>query len=162
MKQFAKFAILLACLFCTTTAFCAKKIKYGNQGCNIFWSVYHPNESYQLVTQITTSNKELANPVTLKIKLFNDEIITLKGKIDHLGTESAGLCLYNLIIPISEQQYRVMYPISEEELDMLKHGVKKVQISTLPEINVKVFKKDVIGQRLWNEYQEKKNSEDDF
>ena len=98
----------------------------------------------------------------MKIRTFDDEVITLKGVVIGSGSQSAGIISGNIVIPITEINSTAQFSITPEELKMLNNGVSKVRLSMTPMDHEHAFKKDKIGKKIYQFYLNAKAKDESF
>ena len=107
--------------------------------------------------------RRLMPTTCMKIKLFNGEILKFDG---YVGTSKSSSASFGSMGPYVSTSFTststyeyIRYEITEDEINKLNEGVKKVSINSVPKIFIKEFKTDQIGKTLYEEF-EKIN--DDF
>ena len=68
----------------------------------------------------------------------------------------------NILAPISELRVTEVFPMTEKQVELLKNGVSKVSLSTLPIKHERSFNKDKIGRKLHDFFQADKDKENSF
>ena len=87
------------------------------------------------------------------IKLMNDSIIALEGKLINSNVMSrGGVVVSNIMMEASYYVSEAKYPISPEQISQFGQGIKKLRLNTIPNYHEKEWKKDKIGKKLYEEY----------
>lgn len=132
------------------------------EGCNMKYSVVKQDSAYYIIATVRSDRMNFLSESTMKIRTFNDDVITLKGTVIGSGSQSAGLVAGNIILPITEISSTAQFAITPEEFEMLNSGVSKVRLSMTPMDHERVFKKDKIGKKLYQFYLKAKAKDSDF
>lgn len=98
----------------------------------------------------------------MKIRTFNDEVITLSGDFQGNGSESIGLVAGNLVIPFTDIISTAQFKVTPSQFEEIKNGVSKVRLSMTPMNHERTFKKDKIGKKLYELFIEARSKNDDF
>ena len=83
----------------------------------------------------------------MKIRTFNNKVITLEGTVIGSGSEFSGIVSGSIIISVTEITSTVQFPITPEEFELLNNDVS-VRLSMAP----KTMKKRSIKTRLEKNY----------
>lgn len=132
------------------------------EGCSMEYSVVKQDSAYYIIATVRSDRMNFLNESTMKIRTFNDDVITLKGKVIGGGSQSAGIVSGYIVIPVTEISSTAQFAITPEELEMLNSGVSKVRLSMTPMDHERTFKKDKIGKKLYQLYLKAKAKDDDF
>lgn len=98
----------------------------------------------------------------MMLKNFKGEKLKLEGRSLQSRTETAGVLIYNVVVPITELNAMAEFPIYEEDFEFFASGISKVRLSTVPIVHEKEFREDVIGKYLFSSLQQVSISEDTF
>ena len=108
----------------------------------------------------------------MKLKNFNEEILTLQGESLSSHTSTSGVPIYGLdasgaVVPggslvVSELSTMARFPVSEKDISFFEPGIMKVRISTVPIVHEKEFYQDEFGYWLYSELLKVKKQEEDF
>ncbi|MCQ2314509.1 MAG: hypothetical protein MJZ56_04985 [Bacteroidales bacterium] len=132
------------------------------EGCSMEYSVVKQDSAYYIIATVRSDRMNFLNESTMKIRTFNDDVITLKGKVIGGGSQSAGIVSGYIVIPVTEISSTAQFAITPEELEMLNSGVSKVRLSMTPMDHERTFKKDKIGKKLYQLYLKAKAKDDNF
>lgn len=132
------------------------------EGCSMEYSVVKQDSAYYIIATVRSDRMNFLNESTMKIRTFNDDVITLKGKVIGGGSQSAGIVSGYIVIPVTEISSTAQFAITPEELELLNSGVSKVRLSMTPMDHERTFKKDKIGKKLYQLYLKAKAKDDDF
>lgn len=152
--------------FLTVTA-SAQHVGYTHKalsayGCRLKYSVVKQDSSFCILVNVRSERMSLRNEPTMRIRTFNDEVITLKGVIVGGSSQSAGVITGNIVIPVTEISSTAQFPVTPEEFKMINNGVSKVYLSTAPTDHERSFKKDKIGKKLYQFYLNAKAKDEKF
>ena len=78
------------------------------------------------------------------------------------GSETAGIVSGNIVLPVTEISSTAQFKISPQQFEMLKNGVAKIRLSTIPIEHERTFAKDKIGKKLYQFFLKQKNKDNDF
>ncbi len=162
MKKIFLFICLCVCL-CTCVK--AQTVSYtykpfSAEGCQMKYSVAKQDTSFFIIATVSSDRMRFLNEPTMKIRTFNDEVITLSGVIIGDGSNSAGIMSGNIMIPISEINSTAQFRVTPAQFEVIKNGISKLRLSMAPMNHERTFKKDKIGNKLY-EFYLKVNSQDD-
>lgn len=167
MKHFFSYIILTLIVFLVTPSVSAQTVGYtykalAAEGCNMKYSVVKQDSSYYIIATVRSDRMNFLNETTMKVRTFNEEVFTLKGVLIGNGSKSAGIVSGNIIIPVTELNSTAQFAITDEQFEMLNHGVAKVRLSMTPMDHERTFKKDKIGKKLYQFYLKAKAKDDNF
>lgn len=134
----------------------------SNDECNVTYSVALQDSSYYIVATVSSERMRFLNEPTMKIRTFNDKIITLSGVLLGSGSESAGVVSSNIVIPLIWINSTAQFKVTPAQFEELKNGVSKVRLSMTPSNHERTFKKDKIGKKLYQFYLDVKLQDDNF
>ena len=134
----------------------------AKEGCEMKYSVAKQDTSYFIIATVTSDNMRFLSEPSMKIRTFNDEVITLSGVLLGNDSETAGFIYGNFVIPITEKSSTAQFKITPQQLEALKNGVSKIRLSMSPMNHERTFKKDKIGGKLYKFYLKAKARDDDF
>lgn len=160
--------ILVAVLCLVSSNLTAQTVGYtykalAAEGCNMKYSVAKQDSSYYIIATVRSSDRMtfLSNP-TMKVRTFNDEVITLTGTAIGNGSQSAGIVSGNIIIPVTEISSTAQFKVSPEQFESIKSGIAKIRLDMTPMNHERTFKKDKIGKKLYQFYLKAKSQDDNF
>ena len=131
------------------------------------YSIATYNNVYCLVVQIGVvvngswdGSTFFPEPI-LKIRTFNQEVVTLKGTIVQPKTS------YESIVGVDSKRKTLAYsmatfPVTAEDMEKIGHGISKLRLTTMPVNHEQSFKKDKLGLKLYQAYLETKAQEENF
>ncbi len=160
MKQllFALFTILTVMASAQVVGYTHKAL--SAKGCVMKYSVVKQDSSYYIIANVLSDRMSFLPESTMKIRTFNDEVITLKGAAIVNGGQSAGIISGNIIVTAISST--AQFSITPEEFKMLNNGVSKVRLTMTPTEHEHTFKKDKIGKKLYQFYLKAKAENDYF
>ena len=119
-------------------------------GCTMKYSVAKQDTSYYIIATVRSDRMTFLSEPTMKMRTFNDEVITLSGVVIGNGSQSAGIVSGNIIIPITEISSMVQFKVSPEQFESIKSGIAKIRLNMTPMNHERTFKKDKIGRNSTN------------
>ena len=138
-------------------------INYRSVGSNADFCVYRfDGESFLILSFKDDDENRLTDNTIVKFKLKDGRILILNGfegskKVKHSGVNWG----FGIVSGSSSDKHYAILIISQEEIEMLKVGIDKVAINTIPE----VYKRDSwagkekFGANLYDDF---KNEKDEF
>ena len=160
-----KLLIILFCLFSLNVF--SKSVKYTYkalkaEGCSVEYSATWQEGKPYLVVAVTSDRLVYPENPILLFRCFDDSIIKLTGTSVASSSSQYGIMINNIMAPISELRVTAIFPMTEEQVELLKNGVSKVSLSTLPIKHERSFNKDKIGRKLHDFFQADKDKENSF
>jgi len=146
--------ILLLLLGC---AYCSAEVKYSgsHRGYHYILTISIVKENGKAFLDVLSMDRrrtQIEEPKML-IKLMNDSVIALEGKLINSNVMSrGGVVVSNIMMEASYYVSEAKYPISPEQISQFGQGIKKLRLNTSPYIHEKEWKKDKIGKKLYEEY----------
>ena len=132
------------------------------EGCNMKYSVTKQDTVYYIIVTVRSDRLKFLKESMFLIKNFDGDVIKLQGDLIDNGSESAGVMIGNMMLPVTEINSTAQFRISPEQFEQIKNGISKVRLSTIPIEHERTFKKDKIGKKLYQFYQKDKSKSDDF
>lgn len=167
MKSFYQYIVIASLLLSFAFPSIAQTVGYtykalATEGCRMKYSVTKQDSAYYIIATVHSDRMNFLNEPTMKIRTFNDDVITLKGVVIRSGSQSAGIVTGNIIIPVTEISSTAQFAITPDELELLNSGISKVRLSMTPMDHERTFKKDKIGMQLYKFYLKAKAKDDSF
>ena len=134
----------------------------AKEGCEMKYCVAKQDTSYYIIATVTSDKMRFLSDPTMKIRTFNDEVITISGILLGNDSKTSGFLYGNFVIPITEKSSTAQFKITPQQFEELNNGVSKIRISMTPMNHERTFKKDKIGGKLYKFYQKAKAQDDDF
>ena len=132
------------------------------EGCNMKYSVAKQDTAFYIIVTVRSEHLKFLKESTFLIKTFDGEIIRLQGDLIDSGSESVGVLVGNIMLPVTEINSTVQFRITPNQFELIKNGIAKVRLSTIPIEHERIFKKDKIGKKLYKFYQNAKSKSDSF
>lgn len=159
--------IMVAVLCLVSSNLTAQTVGYtyralAAEGCNMKYSVSKQDSSYYIIATVRSDRMTFLSEPTMKVRTFNDEVITLKGVAIGNGSQSAGIVSGNIVIPVTEISSTAQFKVTPEQFESIKSGVAKVRLDMTPMNHERTFKKDKIGKKLYQFYLKAKSQDDNF
>ena len=128
------------------------------EGCNMKYSVAKQDTAYYIIATVKSDRLNFLKESTMLLKTFDGEVIKLYGS----GSETAGIVSGNIVLPVTEISSTAQFKISPQQFELLKKGVAKIRLSTIPIEHERTFAKDKIGKKLYQFFLKQKNKDNDF
>lgn len=132
------------------------------EGCNMKYSVAKQDTAFYIIVTVRSERLKFLKESTFLIKTFDGEIIRLQGDLIDSGSESAGVLVGNMMLPVTEINSTAQFRISQNQFELIKNGIAKVRLSTIPIEHERRFKKDKIGKKLYKLYQNARSKSEFF
>ena len=126
------------------------------------YSVTKQDTAYYIIATVSSDRMKFLKESTMLIKNFDGEVIKLEGDLIGNDSESAGVMVGNMMLPVTEINSTAQFRISQEQFELIRNGIAKVRLSTIPIEHERTFRKDKIGKKLYQFYLRARNKEDDF
>ena len=145
----------------------AKSVSYSYkplaaEGCSVSYSVVQSENQANIVVTVQSDRLVFGNTPTMMLKNFKGEVLKLEGVNLQSRSETGGVLINNVIIPVTELSAMAEFPIEEKNIDFFASGISKVRLSTVPIVHEREFKKDVIGGYLFTTLRKINISDDTF
>lgn len=132
------------------------------EGCNMKYSVVKQDTAYYIIATVKSDRLNFLKESTMLLKTFDGEVIKLYGSQIGSGSETAGIVSGNIVLPVTEISSTAQFKISPQQFELLKKGVAKIRLSTIPIEHERTFAKDKIGKKLYQLFLKQKNKDNDF
>ncbi|EHJ42178.1 hypothetical protein HMPREF0673_00007 [Leyella stercorea DSM 18206] len=132
------------------------------EGCNMKYSVTKQDTTYYIIATVKSDRLNFLKESTMLLKTFDGEVIKLYGSQIGSGSETAGIVSGNIVLPVTEISSTAQFKISPQQFELLKKGVAKIRLSTIPIEHERTFAKDKIGKKLYQFFLKQKNKDNDF
>ena len=115
-----------------------------------------------LYTTMTTEKMSYDLPPSLKIRTFDDIVIELNGVNINSKKSGAGVLVGGIMVPITEYSEIARFNITEEDMNAISKGIKKIRLGTSPSSYDKTFSADNLGKKLYKQYLKAQKQRDSF
>ena len=132
------------------------------EGCNMKYSVVKQDTAYYIIATVKSDRLNFLKESTMLLKTFDGEVIKLYGSQIGSGSETAGIVSGNIVLPVTEISSTAQFKISPQQFELLKNGVAKIRLSTIPIEHERTFAEDKIGKKLYQFFLKQKNKDNDF
>lgn len=132
------------------------------EGCNMKYSVAKQDTMYSIVATVRSDRMNFLSEPTMKIRTFSGRYLELKGTVIGNGSQSAGIISGNVVVPVTEISSTAQFQITPQQFEILNEGVAKIRLSMTPMNHERTFKKDKIGKKLYQFYQQEKQKDENF
>jgi hypothetical protein len=145
----------------------SKSVSYSHkplaeEGCRVSYAVLEQEGQLQIIATVKSDRLVFSDDPIMMLRNFNGEVLRLNGKCLQSRTETGGIIINNMVLPVSELNAMALFPVSEDDIDFFLPGIAKVRLSTLPIVHEKSFSRDVIGSYLFRELKRALTTKDDF
>lgn len=151
MKKHMK-VILIVLLSVLSYSYSSAQVSFSGVKINVTTE----NDSIFLNVVYKSENKKLIETPKLLLRLMNDDVLMLDGKL--LGVQNqteGGLMLYGgVFISANGFVSEAKFYVTKEQMIKIGMGVKKFRLNTSPKYVEKEWIKDKIGMKLYNKYLE--------
>ena len=159
--------ILIAILCLVSSNLIAQTVGYtykalAAEGCNMKYSVAKQDSSYYIIATVRSDRMNFLSEPTMKVRTFNDEVITLTGTVIGNGSRSVGYMSGNIVYPLTEISSTAQFIVTPEQFESIKNGIAKIRLDMTPMNHERTFKKDKIGKKLYQFYLNAKSQDDNF
>lgn len=120
------------------------------EGCTVSYSTVQNDGQLMIVVTVKSDRLVFNNHPAMLLKNFKGEVLKLEGMDLKARTETGGVLINNVIVPITELSAMAEFPIDEKDIDFFASGVSKVRLSTVPIVHEREFDSDVIGNYLFS------------
>ena len=166
MKRFL-FFILISTLSILPNDLKAQNVSYtykalAADGCTMKYSVAKHNDKFYIIATVSSDRMKFLKEPTMMVRTTNGDVLKFSGELIDNGTESAGVVVGNMILPITAIISTAQFEVLPEQFELMKNGIIKIRLTTIPMEHEREFKKDKIGKKLYQFYIAAKNKKDDF
>lgn len=145
----------------------AKSISYTHkplaaEGCSVTYSALQQDGQLSIVVTVKSDRLVFTDAPTMMLKNFDGEVLKLEGKNLQSRTETSGVLIGSMVLPVSELNALAQFPVTPGEIEFFKSGIAKVRLSTIPIVHEKTFSSDKIGRYLYSELLSAFSSESTF
>ena len=145
----------------------AKNVSYSHkpfttESCDVSYSALQHDGQLYIVVTVKSERLVFGDSPTMMLKNFDGETLKLAGVNLQAQTETSGILIGSMVLPVSELRAMAQFPVDSTDIDFFKSGIAKVRLSTVPIVHEKTFGKDIIGGYLYKTLQQANVSEDSF
>ena len=119
-------------------------------------------EGLQIIVTVKSDRLVFGDSPIMMLKNFKGEVLKLDGINLQSRSESSGVLINNIVVPITELSALAQFPVNKEDIPFFESGISKVRLSTVPIVHEKEFSTDVIGAYLLSALKKASSAEDDF
>ncbi len=132
------------------------------EGCNMKYSVAKQDTTYYIIATVKSDRLNFLKESTMLLKTFDGDVIRLNGSLIGSGSETAGIVSGNIVLPVTEISSTAQFKITPQQFELLKKGVAKIRLSTIPIEHERNFTKDKIGKKLYQFFLKQKDKDNEF
>lgn len=151
MKKTLFLSILFFSLLC-----CNAQVSYGDLSFgsyNIKINVSTENDSIFIIIAYTDAKNSLIDNPKLLLRLMDDTVISLDGKmLDKHSESGGGILVYGVYVASNYLISNAKFPVTKEQIEKIGLGIKKLRLNTSPKYHEKEWKRDKIGKTLYDSY----------
>jgi len=145
----------------------SKNVSYSHrpfaaEGCTVSYSALQQDSQLYIVVMVKSDRLVFGENPTMMLKNFEGEVLKLEGTSLQAQTETSGVLIGYMVLPISELKAMAQFPVDLADVDFFKSGIAKVRLSTVPIVHEKSFSSDRIGKYLYSELLSANSSENSF
>lgn len=122
------------------------------EGCEMTYKIMKQDSACYIIATVRSDRMNFLSKPTMKIRTFNDDVITLNGVLLGSSSTSTGILAGNIVIPVAEISSSAQFLITSDELELLNQGVSKIRLSMIPMDHERTFTKDILGKKLYQFY----------
>ena len=134
----------------------------SSKSCNIKFSISKSDTSYHVIAVVKSGKRKFIGETTMMIKTFDGQVLKLKGKEIDKESTSGWVIIDGFFIPMSHKAYTAQFSIAPEQFEILRQGVAKIYVTTIPTPHERSFKRDKIGLKLYEFYEQIQALEREF
>lgn len=135
----------------------------GFDGCQVRFNVAKVGKSYSLIVTITSEKLKFLKQSTMMLKTFDGDVIKLDGgMLDTSKSTDGGFVIGDVLLTDTKVSSTAQFDVTPEQFELLKKGVAKIRLLTIPKEHEHIFDKDKIGEKIYQLYQKALNKEDKF
>lgn len=133
----------------------------AKEGCYVEYSAMRKeNKSYIIVSVQSDEGLCFVNDPVMMLRTNDNEVIKLLGiNMGSRKESSLGFVIGNLLLSDDSSIGMAQFELTEEQVEKLNTGIKKVRLSTTPFIHEREFSKDKIGRKLYKAFCKQKSDE---
>lgn len=173
MKMRVLRAFILALWLALGTSAAAQTVFYihkplAPEGCVVEYNVTEQRDTFYIVSTVSSDRLTFLSNPTMKIRTFGGKYLELEGTLVGNVSKTKNVVANNevsqqtVIRQETEIESTAKFRVTAEEFESIREGVAKVRLSMTPMNHDRTFKRDRIGQRLYELYMEEKRKSDDF
>lgn len=157
---FAIVALLASCGSAKSVSYLHKPL--AAEGCEVSYSALQQDGQLYIFVTVKSDRLVFNDTPTLMLRNFEDKVLKLDGTNLQARTETSGMLISNVYVPISELNAMAQFPVDLADVNFFKSGISKVRLSTVPIVHEKSFSSDIIGKYLYSELLGAYSSENSF
>lgn len=160
-------ALLLLTLMIIASCGTPKSVSYTHkplaaEGCSVSYSVVSQDGLPAIVVSVKSDRLVFGDNPIMQLKNFKGEVLKLEGTNLQSRTETGGVLINNVVVPISELNALAQFPVNAQDIPFFESGIAKIRLSTIPIVHEKTFMQDQIGSYLYKTLLKEQYSADDF
>ena len=134
----------------------AKSVSYTHrpfsaEGCTVSYSIVRQENELSIIATVKSDRLVFSAKPLMTLWNFRGDIMRIEGYNLQARSESSGIIVSNIVIPITGVSAMASFPVPQEHISFFQSGIQKVRLSTVPIVHEKTFSYDEIGEFLWTE-----------
>lgn len=134
----------------------SSQVKFGNGALGDYDAkikVVTENDSIYLLMTFRDYYNKFADTPKFLIKLCDNTIMELQGtNLSSSTKDEDSAIIGGIVVSSTLNVCNLKFPITREQMESLRKGVKKVRLNTSPKYREKEWRKDKIGKAIYKEY----------
>lgn len=133
------------------------------EGCSVQYSVAKHCGKFYIIVTVSSDRMRFTDESSMMVRTSDGNVLKFSGElIDNSATPLVGIITGDVAIPITSILSIAQFEVLPDQFELLKDGIIKVRLSTIPIEHEREFKKDKIGKKLYKFYTDVKNKKTDF
>lgn len=162
-----RFLYLFTAIIMLSSCGAAKSVSYTHrplaaEGCSVSYSTVQNDGQIRIVVTVRSDRLVFVSNPMMMLKNFKGEVLKLEGVNSQSRSETAGVLVNNMVLPVNELNAMAEFPVAEKDIDFFASGISKVRLSTIPLVHEKEFSRDIIGTYLFKSLSAANTSEESF
>ena len=152
MKKYLALLLLSICANIWAQNSVSTLLQYGCYRTAVSFSIFEKNDNLLLMVSFVSDTNSIPDDPQIQFRFFDETVLILNGinKKNETTREGGWLIKENYHNCVAE------FPITQEEVERLKIGIKKIRMTTIPNIIEREYKKDKVGEKLYQQYKKSK------
>lgn len=160
--------LILASVAILSSCGAAKQVGYSHkllsdEGCTVYLYAAQEQDNTPLIVVTVQSDKLVFSeePILL-LKTFDGTVIESHGKNINASSTPYYITSGSVAIPVNTINAMAQFPITDDEVELLKDGISKIRLTTIPIKHEKEFKADIVGKPLYKLFQKVRSTDSSF
>lgn len=160
--------MFLASIVALASCGAAKQVGYNHkllsdEGCTVYlYAAQEQDNTPLIVVTVQSDRLVFSEEPTMLLKTFDGTVIESHGKNINASSTPYYITSGSVAIPVNTINAMAQFPITDDEIELLKYGISKIRLTTIPIQHEKEFKVDIIGKRLYKLFQKVRSTDSSF